>query len=857
MATRKKKTAPRTIREKAASTIRIERSLEENLSELFAMIGDSLPDVFWVNDGEGKQIYVSPGFKRMWGQDPASKKTRTFLETVLPEDRDMVISEVKARQQSGYKESLSTEYRITRPNGEICWIWDRAYPLFDKDGKVWRVLGVAQDVTLLKKTSQELQDTSELPYGVAEKTTEAFWVEDLALKKTYVSPGIEKIWGLPIKPGDTAQWSNSIHQEDRERISARFKNLRDTRYGDKTPLEYRIVRPNGEVRWINERIFPMQSTGGNVSKTIGFVEDITSDKHSQEALNLRTKELEATLSIALTLAQPGEFQQNMMLALKKLAEFANCEESIIRTPSGMNLIARAYYEGPPFKSTIRESIPINANGTIASEAYLKQKAMVVNDYEHYPYKQQSNYDQGFRSLVAVPIMIGKQSLGTIVLISTKIGHFTKEKVDDIVAVSAQLGPFLENARLNEELKAKDKAIAQRSEQMETMLNMARILSQPGSFKERAKKLVEEIADITNADTITLRLFDSDNETLRELVSVTNGNITAVSPTISRNQGLAAEAVKQGKIIISNDYLNEPMSKNSYATTVGLNSVMFVPIKVSGNVVGTMNLASKQKNHFTLEHIIFLTAVSDELGAMLENARLTEEIAVTRELEKRTQTFISVASHELRTPLTGMLGFAELLREHSTLEEEQKEWLNIVNEQGQRLATIVDDMLSVSKIRSGTADVSPEAFSLQELVQKQVDILAKTTNKHRFEIVVPPNLVSVIADKEKVARVLNNLITNAIKYSPNGGAIKIALRHEATQKRVVISVQDEGIGISTEDRDRIFSVFQRISRPETRDIPGSGLGLYIVKGLVELMHGNIWMDSELNKGSTFSFSLPVS
>lgn len=850
---RKKKVIPK----KPASPKTIKRTLEENLSELFEMIGDSLPQIFWVNDGTGKQLYVSPGFQKLWGQDPASKKTKTFLEAVLPEDREMVLSEVKARQESGYTKNLSTEYRIRRPNGEICWIWDRAYPLLDKKGKVWRVIGVAQDVTLLKNTSQELQDTSELLYGVAEKITEAFWVEDLAAKKTYVSPGIEKIWGKPIKPGDSL-WTESLHKEDRNRISGRLKTIRGSGYADKAPLEYRIVRPNGDIRWVSERVFPMQTTSGTITRTIGFVEDITAKKLSQDALNLQTRELQATLSIALTLAQPGDSQENMMLALKKLAEFADCEECILRIPSGTNLVAHAFYHGPPFVgNNIRESIPIYTNATAAGQAYLQRKPSVVNDYENYPYMLQSNLEKGYRSLAAVPIVIGTQSLGVIAIVSTKKDHFTKARIDDISAVSAQLGPFLENARLNEELKAKEKAIQMRSEQLETMLNMARILSQPGSFKERAKNLVEEISEITKSDTITLRLFDAYNELLREVVSVNNSSVPVASPPTTHNQGLAAEAVSQGKIIVSNDYLNEPVPKNPFAVAAGLNSGMFVPIKVGGKVVGTMNLGAKEKNHFTLEHILFLTAVSDELGAMLENARLTEEIAVNRELEKRTQTFISMASHELRTPLTAMLGFAELLREHAPLEDEQKEWLNIVNEQGQRLATIVDDMLSVSKIRSGTADVTPEAFSLREMLQKQVDILSKTSNKHRFEISVPPTVTDIVADKEKVARVLNNLITNAIKYSPRGGAVKISVLHEPVQKRVVISVQDEGIGVSADDRDRIFSVFQRVSRPETRDIPGSGLGLYIVKGLLDLMHGNIWMDSELNKGSTFYFSLPIS
>ena len=115
---------------------------------------------------------------------------------------------------------------------------------------------------------------------------------------------------------------------------------------------------------------------------------------------------------------------------------------------------------------------------------------------------------------------------------------------------------------------------------------------------------------------------------------------------------------------------------------------------------------------------------------------------------------------------------------------------------------------------------------------------------------------MVADRDKLVQVLVNLLSNAIKYSPKGGEVAVAARHELERGRVVVSVKDQGIGIAPEDQERLFTTFTRIRRPETEGVRGTGLGLYIVKGLVELMHGEIWLESELNKGSTFYIALPT-
>ncbi|MFQ6031005.1 MAG: sensor histidine kinase, partial [Dehalococcoidia bacterium] len=132
----------------------------------------------------------------------------------------------------------------------------------------------------------------------------------------------------------------------------------------------------------------------------------------------------------------------------------------------------------------------------------------------------------------------------------------------------------------------------------------------------------------------------------------------------------------------------------------------------------------------------------------------------------------------------------------------------------------------------------------------------TTDKHEFRENIPPDLPRVAADREKLVQILANLLDNAIKYSPDGGTITVSATHEPGRDRVVVAVEDHGIGIASEDQDRVFTAFQRIRRPETRGIGGTGLGLYIVKALAELSQGEVWLESQVQWGSTFFFSLPT-
>ncbi len=246
-------------------------------------------------------------------------------------------------------------------------------------------------------------------------------------------------------------------------------------------------------------------------------------------------------------------------------------------------------------------------------------------------------------------------------------------------------------------------------------------------------------------------------------------------------------------------------------------------------------------------------IPEETGAPLLGL-LVRDMTQEKEMEERRNSFISIASHELRTPMTTIVGFSEILLTHEVPKEVRENWLRSLHQEGLRLAGIVDDMLDISRIQSGKMSVNLVRCTLGVAAEEAVTLASSMTTRHEVEVEIPSDLPEVWADKAKLVQVLTNLLTNAAKYSPAGGPITLSARHETDGKRVVVSLADHGIGIAPENQAQLFQSFQRVNRRETLGVRGTGLGLYIVKSFVEMMGGEVWVESELNQGSTFYFSL---
>jgi signal transduction histidine kinase len=223
------------------------------------------------------------------------------------------------------------------------------------------------------------------------------------------------------------------------------------------------------------------------------------------------------------------------------------------------------------------------------------------------------------------------------------------------------------------------------------------------------------------------------------------------------------------------------------------------------------------------------------------------------LNQAKSDFVAIVSHEFRTPLTGIRGFSELIRDQILAPAEVKEYANDINVDAQRLERMIDNILNLERMQSGFAAIEPRPVDLNAVIAAVVHLTKPTSTTHKFALDLAPDLPPVAGDRDKLYQVVSNLVSNAIKYSPSGGEVRITTRPENGYAHVEII--DQGVGIPNTALARIFERYARIETSAHRVIKGTGLGLPIARQIIDLHHGKIWAESVPGSGSTFHVLVP--
>lgn len=254
-----------------------------------------------------------------------------------------------------------------------------------------------------------------------------------------------------------------------------------------------------------------------------------------------------------------------------------------------------------------------------------------------------------------------------------------------------------------------------------------------------------------------------------------------------------------------------------------------------------------------------SALTDEnyriLGMLLifRDMTATRELDRLRQLDQMKSEFVANVSHELKTPLTSIKAYTEACKD-MTEDAQMKEFLNVVDEESDRLLFLINDLLNVSQIQSGKMKMHFARCDPKSVLTDILHISKVQSEKHEIVPELAEGLPEMLLDKEKMKEVMINLLSNAIKYSPNGGHVWVRMAREESNLR--IEVQDEGIGMAKENIPQLFQAFYRVDASATTQVPGTGLGLVIVKAIVEKHGGKIWVESELGKGTTFCLLIPI-
>ena len=311
-------------------------------------------------------------------------------------------------------------------------------------------------------------------------------------------------------------------------------------------------------------------------------------------------------------------------------------------------------------------------------------------------------------------------------------------------------------------------------------------------------------------------------------------------------------------LISNHAPSDPHLLPEMVALLGLRSALVVPLTLGPQVLGLLLVADRiGAEPFRDEDLGVLQAVAGQAAVSVENQRLHEQIkfvnARLQEYDRMKSEFVAIIAHDFRSPLMAIRGFAELVLEDTDLPlDSRQEFMQTIIDQTDDLARLANDTLLISRMETGEIQYEWQDVELAPLILESVPL---GLSRHSVVTDVPADMPGIVADADRIKQIVTNLLSNAVKYSPEGGAITVRVRERGGQ-HVLIEIADQGLGIPTDQVGRLFQKFERVRSEDHLRISGTGLGLYICRKIAEGHGGQIWVESETGRGSTFSILLPV-
>jgi PAS domain S-box-containing protein len=635
-----------------------------------------------------------------------------------------------------------------------------------------------------------LERASETRYGqLADAMPQIVWRADVDGNATYFNQRWFELTGMSPAEATSAPWSSVVHVEDREEIAAKLGS------GEQFEQELRFRTADGSYRWHLLRTAAIRDEGGRVESWVGTATDIDDRKRAEEQWEFL---LDASDALTASLDYRETLSKVARLAVDRVSDW--CTVHVVEP------------DGSIAEVTVEHRDPA-------------QVAFARELQERYP------PDPVAPTGAAAVIRTGEAEL---------IPEITEAMLDGLVADGLQRD-------LLRQLELRSYMCVPLGGRDHTLGSITFVSSEPGrAYGIADLRLAEELARRAAAAIENARLYreaEQRAEAARALATIgdgvilvdRNGRVRVWNAAATRITGLNEDDMLGKQLVSALPGWNEVGKRVPVAGTGEAPVVESVPIDVRGR-----------------ELWLSLSAVGFEDGVVYAFRDLTEE----RRLETMRQDLVATVSHELRTPLAAIYGSAlTLRREDVDLGDEMRNTLlRVIAEEAARLGEIVNDLLLAGQLDAGSLNVQIEACDALHIVRAELESArAHVPDAVELALEAPDELPAVSADPSQLRQVVANLIDNAIKYSPAGGAVTVSLG--VANGNVRLAVSDVGIGIPPSERRRIFEKFYRLDPEMTGGIGGTGLGLYICRELVRRIDGRIWVEENSGRGSTFVVEIP--
>ena len=506
-----------------------------------------------------------------------------------------------------------------------------------------------------------------------------------------------------------------------------------------------------------------------------------------------------------------------------------------------------------------EEIRLPLDGSVAGVVFQSGKAMLIGDVRDVPFYYPGHPD--VRSELCVPLRVGEEVIGVLNIESRKQNAFQEEDLAFFTAIAGELAIALENARLYQREQ-------RRREEAESLYRAAQAMTTTLDRREVLERILTELQNVVPYDSASVQLL---REGKLEIIAGRGfprpEEILGTTIDLMANGNPNVQVVRtRAPVILEDAPAIYPEFRREPHVRAGIRAWMGVPLLYGDRVIGMLTLDKKEPGFYTRDYARVALAFAGQAAIAMENARLYEqleersaELAAAlqklQNLDRLREQMIQNVGHELRTPLTLVQGYVELLLngELGPVQPLQRSALQIVYERTQTLAHMIGNLTALRTVRPESMVMAP--YSLPEALDWVVEHYRHRAEDAGITIVteVPRGVPAILADREHLLLALSQLLDNAIKFSPQGGTVRIRAWSEG--KWVNVAFQDEGIGIPPEHLPHIFERFYQVDGSTTRRFGGMGIGLALVWEIMEAHRGSVRVESEVGKGSTFILSFP--
>ena len=586
----------------------------------------------------------------------------------------------------------------------------------------------------------------------------------------------------------------------------------------------------------------------------------------------RTKEITALYDVTTAVNQSLALKNISAAIIAKVTEIFGFESTrvFLFNDETQELELRASFEIEPELSTGMRTFK-RGRGVIG-RVFESGEPMIFEDVRDDPRyaalstsKAALNTKLSFFALF--PIKTQSRIFGAILFSARAPRKLTDDETRLLTSMTEQLGVAVEKASLFRQAET-------RLQQLSVLNTIGAAVSQSLDLAVILKKAIEQIIEALNFDACWIYLLDSTRAELH--LEGQRGLSEEMARSMNRwklSEGLSGKIFQTGQPLVFEDFANDLQYKQHHGRFGDLSltfaSAAGFPIKSKDEVIGVLHLGTNTRRHLTADELHHIESIAQEIGVAVANARLFAQVnqktAEMRQINEQLQEanhakteFIAAMSHELRTPLNVIMGNAELAGDgfFGDVNPEQKKAMTQIRYHSQFLLKLVNDVLALSQLDAKKMSLETAPVNIEEVIDHARGYTDQANRLNRVQISwnVEPDLPQIVTDATKLKEILQNLLGNALKFTPRG-RIEVRARNLPELGQVEFSVADTGIGIEPADMSRIFDAFEQIKDAHTGDFNGVGLGLNIVKKYLELMNGDIRVESHPGEGSTFTFSVP--